>query len=183
MKKYILPLMLSALMATFAVSCKDKAKEVEANNVVANVEVKDTAYYGVCGEGTSMHNLELITDEGKKINFLVDEDNGSEVLGGLFGGDRVTVTAHNTEDGILADKVINVTSLMGKWTSLDRNFELKEDGSITSAMKAETKPYTAWNLVNSQLVLNNDTFSVVTLGPDSVSIENNEGIFVYKRQQ
>lgn len=186
MKKIFLSLVCISVISFFFASCGDKKKDsAQDTPVVEEVapSVIDTAYYGVCGEGTSMHSLELVTDEGKKVVFVTDEDQGSVIIGGLYGGDRITVSGHKTEDGMLADRVINLTTVLGKWISLDRNFEIKKDGSIESAVTAESRPYTAWSMVNTNLILNADTFAVLSLGPDSMSIENNQGIFVYKRQK
>ena len=62
------------------------------------------------------------------------------------------------------------------------NFVIEEGGTVVSNIKAETKPWTNWKIFNGKLLLNKDTFDVVTLGADSLAIENRNGIFVYKRQ-
>ena len=91
--------------------------------------------------------------------------------------------ATTTADGPVATKVINLTSLMGRWTSISRNFVIEEGGVVTSDVKAETHPYTSWKIFNGQLLLGRDTFNIVTLGPDSLAIENHNGIYLYKRQR
>ena len=75
-----------------------------------------------------------------------------------------------------------MTSLTGRWTSIDKNFVIEEGGTVVSSIKAETEPWTNWKIFNGKLLLNKDTFDVVTLGADSLAIENRNGIFVYKRQ-
>jgi len=50
-----------------------------------------------------------------------------------------------------------------------------------SMQNVESHPYTHWSMVNCNLVLNRDTFEVAYLGPDSLALENDRGIFVYKR--
>ena len=97
-------------------------------------------------------------------------------------GDRLAVVGKKTADGTIAEKVINMTSLTGRWTSIDKNFVIEEGGTVVSNIKAETKPWTNWKIFNGKLLLNKDTFDVVTLGADSLAIENRNGIFVYKRQ-
>lgn len=165
-------------------SCNNNAKQesVENNDTIA-VEVKDSAVYGKIGEGTMMHTLEVITDEGETFTFDIDEYGNSEMMGGMMVGDRVTATYMRGEDGNILQKGINLTTILGRWTSLDRNFTINEDGTIESNVQAESRPYTHWTMVNSQLVLNVDTFDIITLNADSMSIENANGIFVYKRQK
>lgn len=164
-------------------SCNNgKQQPVETTDTLA-VETVDTALYGKIGEGTMMHTLELLTDDGQIMTMDIDEEMGAGVLGGLLVGDRVSVTFVKGEDGNVAQKVINLTTLLGRWTSLDRNFTINEDGSVESNVQAESRPYTQWSMLNGQLILNADTFDVLTLGADSLSLENANGIFVYKRQK
>ena len=71
---------------------------------------------------------------------------------------------------------------MGKWTSIDKNFELIEGGEVKNNVKAETNPWTSWKILNGKLLLNKDTFEIEKLGPDSLYLENSVGIFTFKRQ-
>lgn len=144
----------------------------------------DTTIYGTCGEGTAMHTLELITDAGDTLQYMIGENSEGQqdVQGGLLVGDRLAVIAGTGVDGEkTAQKVINLTTLLGKWVSLDKNFEILEDGVVKSNVKAETNPWTSWKILNGQLLLNKDTFDINALGKDSLYLENKQGIFVYKR--
>ena len=78
-------------------------------------------------------------------------------------------------------KIINLTTLQGKWLSLDKNFEIQEGGVVKSNVKAESKPWTSWKILNGRLLLNKDTFDIVKLGNDSLYLENRVGIFAFKR--
>ena len=182
MRKTIVFVLASAMVLCAA--CNGK----KPNNTMVGASVEecgaDTTAYGVCGDGTSMHSLQLITDMGDTIEYMMidADDNESEVAGGLMCGDRLAVVGKKTADGTIAEKVINMTSLTGRWTSIDKNFVIEEGGTVVSNIKAETKPWTNWKIFNGKLLLNKDTFDVVTLGADSLAIENRNGIFVYKRQ-
>ena len=166
----------------------DKKKAGQAMPVMSeNIDsVADSTIYGVCGEGTAMHSLELITDAGDTLRYMIaeDEEGNQDVQGGLLVGDRLAVIEGGMQDGDrLAKKIINLTTLLGKWTSLDKNFEIEEGGTVKSYVKAETHPWTSWKILNGQLLLNSDTFNIDQLGKDSLYLENKEGIFVYKRQR
>lgn len=189
MKKLIV-VALPLLVAAFLIAgCKDKNK----NNVGDGIDstdvelmVSDSTVYGVCGENTAMHSLELITDAGDTLRFVLNENEKGDVnvLGGLLAGDRLAVVEGPEVDGEkLAKKVINITTLLGKWTSLDKNFEIQDDGTVRSTVQAEKNPWTSWKIVNGRLVLNRDTFDINNLGSDSLYLENKNGIFVYKRAQ
>ena len=189
MKKLIV-VALPLLVAAFLIAgCKDKNK----NNVGDGIDstdvelmVSDSTVYGVCGENTAMHSLELITDAGDTLRFVLNEDENGDVnvLGGLLAGDRLAVVEGPEVDGEkVAKKVINITTLLGKWTSLDKNFEIQDDGTVRSTVQAEKNPWTSWKIVNGRLVLNRDTFDINNLGSDSLYLENKNGIFVYKRAQ
>lgn len=165
-----------------------KKQQIEDTDEV--VEVNDTTVYGVCGEGTSMHSLEIITDAGDTLVYtLLSQDaeteveTPSDVQGGLMAGDKMAVTGHKTADELVADMVINVTSLLGHWTSIDKNFTIEEGGTVHSAVKAETNPWTSWKILNGSLLLNRDTFAIDGLSADSLYLENANGIFTFKRQK
>lgn len=180
-KIFIIGVLLSSLMM---IGCNgNKNNQAESQNDTVNNIVPDTALYGVIGEGTTMHVLELVTDGGKTLSFEIGEENDNVVQGGMFAGDRVTLTFTEDKDVRTLDKMVNLTSLLGKWTSLDRNFQIQENGVVESTGNAESRPYTQWSMSNAQLILNTDTFDILTLGADSLSIENANGIFVYKRQK
>ena len=152
----------------------------------------DTTLYGVCGTATTMHSIELKTDEGKTLTVLVDvssDYNGDEeeqkescVRGGIFSGDRLAIVATMIDGELTAQKVININTLKGKWTSLDRNFEILDDGDVIATVQSEKNPYTSWRIHNGRLLLGRDTFDIVTLGADSLELESRDEIYVYKRQ-
>lgn len=183
--KHTLPLvLLSCLMACNG----NKQKNTDNSAATDTATAADSTLYGICGEGTAMHTLQLITLTGDTLNLslLPDDDDDADtratVNGGLMCGDHLAVLATTTADGPIATKVVNLTSLMGRWTSISRNFVIEEGGIVTSDVKAETHPYTSWKIFNGQLLLGRDTFNIVTLGPDSLAIENHNGIYLYKRQ-
>ena len=85
-----------------AASCGDKKNNAESGiaEVAKDSAAVDTTLYGTCGDGTSMNSLQLITDNGKTLEFTMQgEDTSSNVLGGLLSGDRLAVIACKTADG------------------------------------------------------------------------------------
>ena len=86
------------------------------------------------------------------------------------------------DEGMVVRKAINLTSLMGRWTSLDKNFEIKDGGVVESHVQNESNPYTEWKILNGKLVLSKDTFNILSIGNDSLYLENEKGIYAYKRQ-
>lgn len=185
----------ASLMLLVLAGCNSKKEKPQtlADDVE---EVADSTVYGICGEGTSMHSLELITDTGDTLTYTIldaeaDLDGEvatgealvSHVEGGLMAGDKVAVTGQKIDGELIADRVINVTSLLGHWTSIDKNFEIEEGGTVRSNVKAESNPWTSWKILNGRLLLNRDTFSINSLGADSLYIENSKGIYTFKRQK
>lgn len=188
MKKHNKTLLAALLAMMIGWGCtgkKTQQQPTESDTMVVEVSTPDSTVYGVCGEGTSMHALELVTDEGDTLTYLVDADTEQEtVKGGLFAGDRMAVVGYKGAEGdMVATCAVNLTTLMGKWTSIDKNFEIQEGGLVESSIKAETRPWTSWKIHNGQLLLNADTFAIERLGADSLCLENGEGIFVFKRQR
>lgn len=181
--KYLVALIVATCL--MIVGCENKKTEkVEPQGDSLTTEENDTTLYGICGEGTSMHSLELITIEGDTLNFLIDDADDSDesaVKGGLLSGDKLAVIKMYGADEPTAQQVVNLTTLEGKWTSLDRNFEIVEGGEVLSTLQSESNPYTSWKILNGRLLLGRDTFDILTLGADSLELENSRGIFVYKR--
>ena len=175
------------LMLTWASSCKEQKKpepEVENDSTIIEIDsVEDVSIYGRCGDGTAMHTLELITDQGDTLYFGVNDDSVSNVKGGMGVGDRMAVTLESeatNEEPAKARVVVNLTTLLGKWVSLDKSFEIQEGGVVVSNI-TEPKPLVDWKICNGRLVLSSDTFSIYELGADSLFLENERSIYAYKR--
>ena len=183
MKKLSFLLIAIAAVTVAMTGCRNKSQRSTSDSAVASEpQVADSTVYGVCGENTAMHTLSLITDAGDTLEYILDDNDENPVVGGLLAGDRLAVVEGPETDGEkTAKKVINLTTLLGKWTSLDKNFEIQEGGTVKSYVEAEKNPWTSWKILNGKLVLNRDTFDIDNLGSDSLYLENNNGIFVYKR--
>ena len=160
--------------------CNEKKKNMPVINVLSDTTETDTTVYGRCGDGTAMHTLELITDRGDTIVYTLEgTDTCANVQGGLFVGDRMAVIGEHVKglnEEMFAKKIINLTSLIGTWSSLDKKFEIVEGGTVVSNT-GEPKPYT----LNGRLILTPDTFDIYQLGPDSLYLECKDGIYGYKR--
>lgn len=177
-------MMTAVLVALSIMACKEKK---DTNRPVLAIQTEseevDTTAYGKC-YGAAMNSLMLITDSGDTIAYMLQtDDERADVQGGLFEGDKLAILANEVEGTMRATKVINLTTLLGKWTNVAKNFDIKDGGVVESHVSAETKPYTSWKIFNGKLILSSDTFDVVNLGPDSLYLENKEGIFAFKRQQ
>lgn len=188
MKKLTYLFVIAAIATMVLGSCNELGKSnngAEGDSLYADSTVVDTTVYGRCGEGSAMSSVELITDAGDTLRYILldDEDNPADVQGGLLAGDRLAVIGQEINGELVATRVINLTTLIGKWTSLDKNFEILEGGEVKSNVKTESQPWIAWKILNGQLLLNTDTFTINQLGADSLYLENNDGIFVYKRAE
>ncbi len=178
----------AALLVIGISGCKEQKKpapEVLSGVGEDSLEMADTTVYGVCGEGTAMHSLELITNNGDTLLMGMCDDSIPCVRGGLSVGDRLAVIIQKGGEEDEWDKaslVINLTTLMGKWTALDKTFELQEGGVVVSTV-VEPHPLTEWKIFNGHLVLSADTFDIYELGADSLYLENKAGIFAYKRMK
>jgi hypothetical protein len=185
--KRLVYVFVSLLSLIWVSSCKEQKKpepEVENDSTEVEIEsVDDNSLYGRCGDGSAMHTLELITDKGDTLYIAVNEDSVSNVKGGMCVGDRMAVMLEKeatADEPAKAREVVNLTTLLGKWVSLDKSFELQEGGVVISNI-TEPKPLVDWKICNGRLVLSTDTFSIYELGADSLFLENERGIYAYKR--
>ena len=187
MKKILNPILCALRAVCVMVGCDEKKAPTKVVVPVVDSilveEVPDSTIYGVCGDGCSMHMLELVTAEGDTLTFRVNIEEAGEVKGGMTVGDRMAVVGHKDAEGFwTADNAVNLTTLLGKWSSIDKNFEIQEGGVVVSTI-TEPKPLTEWKICNANLVLSVDTFSIYSLGADSLYLENENGIFAYKRMK
>ena len=187
-KGYIIVFIMGIVLFTSCFGKKSNGQVTEIDSTsVEDEALLDSTIYGICGEGTSMHSLELLTDSGDTLTYEILDDGLNEnlVVGGLLVGDRLAVVGYmNSElQEYIANKVINLTTLQGKWMSIDKNFEIQEGGIVKSNIKAETAPWVSWKIYNGKLLLNKDTFQIEALGADSLYLENRQGIFTFKRQK
>ena len=179
-----------AFVAAAIVACKDKPNTGNLptmNTDKLKTAEGDSTTYGTCVDATS-NTVSILTNNGDTVQYVFsdvyDEDEVvDQVLkGGSFVGDRLAVIGKIGKEENVASNVINITTLIGRWTSLDRDFEIKDGGVVESRIEAETNPYTSWHIFNGKLILSKDTFDILVLGADSLSLENSKGIFVYKRK-
>lgn len=176
---------MAALLALgFLAGCGNKQKDgkviapgVEGLDTMAN----DSTIYGKLIDG-GMNSMILLTDAGDTLELLRNPDDTTEVVkGGMVPNDRYAVIAYTSYGDRFIRTAINLESLKGRWTSLDRDFEIKDDGSVTSAVTSETNAWKSWAICNGQLVFGRDTFTVDELGADSMLLENREGIYSFTR--
>lgn len=190
--RHFRPFLALAFMAAVVVACKDKKPNPDNLPVVNTKKLKttegDSTAYGTCVDATS-NTVSILTNNGDTVQYVcadVYDDDGAVVnkvvKGGKFVGDRMAIIGHAGKEENLAYNIINITSLMGRWTSLDRDFEIKDGGVVESSVEAETNPFTAWHIFNGKLILSKDTFDICELGPDSLLLESSKGIFGYKRK-
>ena len=177
-------LMLTMLALGVIVGCNNKSKE--GNVIAPNAERGDTAskdstIYGKLIDG-GMNSMILLTDDGDTLELLRNPEDTSEVVkGGIVPNDRYAVIAYTSYGDRFIRTAINIESLKGNWSSLDRNFEIKDDGTVTSSVSSETNAWKNWVIYNGRLVLGHDTFTVDELGADSMLLENQQGIYAFKR--
>ena len=181
-------------------SCGGKTQQVPFDNGdSADIFNQDPTVYGVCGDETSMHSLQIITDTGDTL--LLDlqkaEENGM-VLGGLHAGDRMAVMPN--EDKTAALQVVNQTALLGNWVMpnpLDGSDEVGiciKEGGIAESIEQSSIIYKTWRLTFGKLELvlvreggagDDETYlyDITKLGPDSLTFKDADDTFEYSRQK
>ena len=193
------------LLATWMVSsCGGKkggdASENDSDSISAiNMMPKDKTLYGICGEGTAMNTLQLITDNGDTLNIsiLLARDNNM-VFGGLEENNKMAVLLAPDSSAV---EVINLSTLLGNWVEpnpLDgssiQGIAIK-DGGIAQSINMSNMIYKSWRIFNGRFVVTfqsdiasqdeeeTDTFDIKSLGADSLSIGNSNETHQYNRQR
>lgn len=181
-------------------SCGGKTKQVPFDDGdSADIANADPTIYGVCGEGTAMNTLQLLTDAGDTLSIDLSEAQDKEqVLGGLQVGDRMAVMTN--KDKTEAVLVINQATLLGNWVmpnpidgSDEVGFRIKE-GGVAESIEQSDLVYKTWRLIRGQLELvmmresgsgEDETmlYDIVKLGPDSLTLKATDETLEYSRQK
>lgn len=139
-------------------SCGNKSQQPTAQNTDdSTVEMKqDKTIFGICGEGSAMNTLQIITDNGDTLTLSVaDARENNKVHGGYGYGDRMAVIPNTAKDE--AELVINETSLLGNWimpNPIDGSsvvgISLK-DGGIAESIEQSSIIYKTWKISEGRL--------------------------------
>ncbi|MBQ8065324.1 MAG: hypothetical protein IJ200_06675 [Prevotella sp.] len=199
MKKLSFLLTMAAAMLAMG-SCGNKTQPVPFDDGDSTgLERVDPTVYGICGEATAMHTLQLLTDTGDTLLLdLTSARDNNNIYGGLQMGDRMAVipNAKKTE----AVMVVNQSTLLGNWVMpnpIDGSDEVGisiKEGGIAESIDQSNIVYRTWRLANGRLELvlireggseDEETYlyDFVKLGPDSLVIKDAEDVYEYGRQR
>ena len=144
----------------------------------------DKTIYGLCGNGTAMNTLQLLTDNGDtlSLDLTAAQENG-QVFGGLMTGDRMAVVTNKEKTE--ATIVINQNTLLGDWVmpnpidgSSEVGIRIKE-GGIAESIDQSSIIYKTWKINNGMLEIlsqregggdleETNLYQIILLGADSL---------------
>ena len=181
-------------------SCGNKSDKVPFDNGdSAEVANADPTVYGICGEGTAMNTLQIISDMGDTLTLDISAaQEAGKVFGGMQVGDRMAVIP--TSDKQSAVMVINQATLMGNWVMpnpIDGSDEVGisiKEGGIAESIDQSSIVYKTWRLSRGKLeiVLMREggseedeiyLYDIVKLGADSLVYKDADETFEYSRQK
>lgn len=157
----------------------------------------DITLFGICGEGSAMNTLQLITDSGDTISLHIEDANDSnKVIGSYAPGDRMAVLV--SKDMKEPKVIINESTLLGKWImpnpldgSSDVGINIK-DGGIVESIDQPSLIYKTWRIVDGMIELTlvregggdeeeTNRYYFYKLDADSLVFYNNDDRFEYGR--
>ena len=182
-------------------SCGKKGKtepgQVTSDSSAVYSVPRDSMIYGICGDGSAMNTLQLITDVGDTMTLSIAEANDKGLCyGGLQSGDRMAVML---KDKTTAKLVINQSAMLGDWVMpnpLDGSSEMGiriKEGGIAESIDQPTMIYRSWRLYNGKLeivairegggdMMETNLYDIVAIGPDTLIFKDSEETFEYSRQ-
>lgn len=189
-------------MALTMASCgggRQQAVEFE-EDTTRNVVIRDSTYYGICGEGSAMNTLQLLTDNGDTmiVSVTTAKDN-DQVFGSYSVGDRMAVLMEYKSKS-KAKIVVNLSELLGNWVmpnpidgSSEMGIRLKE-GGIAESIEQSSIIYKSWKMYNGKLQIvsqrdgggdeeETNLYEIMQLGPDTLVYRDAEDTFEYSRQK
>ena len=173
---------------------------VEDDDDSTNVYIpQDQTIYGICGNGTAMNTLQLLTDNGDTLLLdLTKAQENYQVFGGLQAGDRMAVLPNKSKTEAVI--VINQNTLLGDWVmpnpidgSSEVGIRIKE-GGIAESIDQSSIIYKTWRLTRGKLEIvlvreggseEEETYlyDITRLTPDSLVYKDAEDTFEYGRQK
>lgn len=201
MKKVFIVMVLVAAVAGTMSSCGGKSQQVPFDNGDSTdmSGLQDPTIYGICGDGSAMDTLQIVTDLGDTILLDIAYANeNKQVFGGIQAGDRMAVVPNSKNTEALI--VINQAALLGNWVmpnpldgSDEVGFRIKE-GGILEGIEQSSLAYKTWRLVRGKLEIISvregageeeevSLYDLVKLAPDSLIIKDSEDTYEYGRQQ
>ena len=203
MKKLAFFGMMAAVILTMS-SCfggnqKPQQTAEEEPDSVEDYMPFDQTIYGLCGNGTAMNTLQLLTDSGDTLNLdLTNAQESGQVFGGLQAGDRMAVLPNKAKTEAVI--VINQNTLLGDWVMpnpIDGSDEVGisiKEGGVAESIDQGSIIYRTWRLSQGRLeiVLVRDgandveelnVYDIVKLTSDSLVYKDAEETFEYERQK
>ncbi len=171
-------LLYASLLLALVCGCnQDKPKNSIMSAANKDITIEDSTIYGEYLDAAN-RTLELSVassdSAGDTVRIYLPEDTLEDsriVLGDILAGSRYAVVGDKDLDGewdYIAKKVINLSTLMGDWVNdgIGRTLHLNEDNS--------------W-MINGHIVADGDTFDIYNLLPDTLTLENKDGILDFIR--
>ena len=179
------------------------ADDTDSTDVEEDMVPRDHTIYGLCGNGSSMNTLEVLTDNGDTLLLsMAPVLEANKVFGGLEVGDRVAVMANakRTE----ATEIINLNSLLGDWVMPDPidgsdevGIRIKE-GGVAESIEMTNIYYRTWKIYDGKLEIlsvregggdaeETNLYEILILGSDTLAYKtvgksrDEEETFEYNR--
>ena len=179
------------------------ADDTDSTDVEEDMVPRDHTIYGLCGNGSSMNTLEVLTDNGDTLLLsMAPALEPNKVFGGLEVGDRVAVMANakRTE----ATEIINLNSLLGDWVMPDPidgsdevGIRIKE-GGVAESIEMTNIYYRTWKIYDGKLEIlsvregggdaeETNLYEILILGSDTLAYKtvgksrDEEETFEYNR--
>lgn len=193
-------MLVAAVVMTMS-SCGGKTQQVPFDNGDSTdmSAMQDPTIYGVCGEGSAMNTLQIVTDLGDSIVLDLNyARENNQVFGGLQAGDRMAVVPNSKKTEALI--VVNQADLLGNWVmpnpldgSDEVGFRIKE-GGILEGIEQSSLTFKTWRLVRGKLETvavregggeeeEVNIYDLVKLTPDSLILKDSDDTYEYGRQQ
>ena len=187
MKKIWIVVMLVAAVVMTMSSCGGKTQQVPFDNGDSTdmSAMQDPTIYGVCGEGSAMNTLQIVTDLGDSIVLDLNyARENNQVFGGLQAGDRMAVVPNSKKTEALI--VVNQADLLGNWVmpnpldgSDEVGFRIKEGGILEGIEQSSLTFKTEGGGEEEEV----NIYDLVKLTPDSLILKDNDDTYEYGRQQ
>ncbi len=174
-------LLFAAIAFALVCSCNNKDQKpasIMSEGKSTDIVIEDTAIYGNYSDAARQTlELMLASDTTKPITIYIPDDSVTTyddvVFGGIVGGSKFAVIADKDPLGdydYVAKKIINLTTLMGKWVDSDNGDTLKLDDEKS------------W-IKNGQIIATGEPMDITFLDVDTLELESKDYLRRYYRSK
>lgn len=199
MKKLFFFAIISVVVMMGSCGNNDKQQQQAVENDSVDIDsMEPVSVYGTCGPASAMNTMQIISDNGDTLDFVLSGSKDSlKILGGYDTGDRMALLLNADKKTVRI--AINETTLLGDWwqpNPIDGTSFMGikfKDGGTAESLDQNGIVYKSWKIADGKLSITyyreggteedmTDIYTITKLDGDSLVYGNGDDVFEFGRK-